>query len=664
MTKPVIGIVIPCFGHTQFLAEAVVSACEQEVDATIKVIVVDDGCKFEETSQAVASLKAKYPGILHYLRQKNTRLPGARNTGVRFLLSLAPEIESIYFLDADNRLAPHSISVFRKALGKDPAIGWAYPDISMFGYMRRDEGFDIKETAPVYSPLKHLMGNISEAGSLVRADVFRAGVYYDESMKSGFEDWDFWLSALGAGYSGVRAANTGFMYRRRPESMLADSRRLEETLIEKIHQKHTRLFNPKHLMQLEHSEAPVFAVYIIGETNLLFTSDPKLLPVEVSMEEFAAVVERWFIDDREDFVPEFLLIMTKAEWQELQGTDHSARWLFWYLKECNHAAAYVYNKHMPENMSILTANEIDLAGQGFEPATCLALSFKTIRGLLFQKKEGQHSLSFPEIAKICHFNIKEKKPVEGSFKAREELLKKGAQSFLNHIDVHRRYARHPRKFYSGPSAAGVQPVLMQPLCAEVGRAPFPANSAVVRVACIVPVAMFSQPRTAKVFLDVSRRLANVSCEALVLLEKRPGEDPSVIPQRVFNQVSDVIPITLNSARFECRQYLGETFDVHLGMRECQDIAVLCRTSDIILCFGVGAGIEALGQAKTPFSESIIWLDNIPVDEISRAKLLAYEHAIGQVVCDDKEIRDMMAAGGFPPAKFIMKKEFWKKMEKL
>lgn len=662
MTKPIIGIVIPCFGHTQFLAEAVISACEQDIDAALKVVVVDDGCKFEETFQVVDSLKAKYPGILHYLRQENSRLPGARNTGIRFLLSLAPDIDSIYFLDADNRLASYSLKVFREALGDDPVVGWAYPDINMFGYMQRDEGFDVKETAPVYSPIKHLIGNISEAGSLVRADVFRAGVFYDESMKSGFEDWDFWLSALGAGFVGERAANTGFMYRRRPESMLADSRRLEDTLIEKIRQKHRGLFNPKYLMQLEHAEAPVFAVLLVDEKKLLLTSDPKTTPREVALEDFAALVERWFIDDREDFMPDFLVVTTKAEWKVLQKKDHSSRWLFWRLKEAQHAAAFVYNRHSPENMSIATLDDLDVTNSAFSPPVLMAVCFKAIRGMLFNKKDGAVSLELPEVAKVCHCDIVAKDPVEGTFEARETLFKDQVANFINQVDVHRRYVRHARKFYSGPSAAGVQKVLMQPLCAVDGRAPFPANSNVFRVSCLAPVPIFRQVPMRRSFARLVRQLHDLSCETLLFLEKKQGERLSGLPLRALEQVSDIIPVSLNQSQFERRQYLGKTIENKLGSREREDIAVLTRTSDIILCFGVGAGLEALGQAKTPFSRTVVWLVGIPVDDSTRSKLLAYEHAIGQIVCDDDQVRLLLAAGGFPPAKFVTPREFWKQLK--
>lgn len=59
----------------------------------------------------------------------------------------------------------------------------------MGGRLRRD-----------HSLLIHTAMNICEAGSLIRRKVFEAGVFFDTTFKSGFEDWDFFLTAAEAGF--------------------------------------------------------------------------------------------------------------------------------------------------------------------------------------------------------------------------------------------------------------------------------------------------------------------------------------------------------------------------------------------------------------------------------------------------------------------------------
>ena len=46
---------------------------------------------------------------MHYLRDENVGLSGARNRGIEFVLAELPEAEAIFFLDADNMLSPWSL---------------------------------------------------------------------------------------------------------------------------------------------------------------------------------------------------------------------------------------------------------------------------------------------------------------------------------------------------------------------------------------------------------------------------------------------------------------------------------------------------------------------------------------------------------------------------
>ena len=116
----------------------------------------------------------------------------------------------------DRRNAPRDS---REVAEQDPEVGWVYPNIDMFGQEWNSD------YSGEYSVLRHLEENICEAGSLVRRAVFERGARFDESMRLGFEDWDFWLGAIERGFRGKHLENFGFRYRRRPESMLSDSER-------------------------------------------------------------------------------------------------------------------------------------------------------------------------------------------------------------------------------------------------------------------------------------------------------------------------------------------------------------------------------------------------------------------------------------------------------
>ena len=274
-----VGIVIPVYGHSRLVGEALKSALEQTYAGPIEIVAVVDGDHDHETSQTIEAFQAAYPGQIHAIHRENGRLPAARNTGVRFLLNLFPALGAIYFLDADNRLSAHSIEAFAMALADKPDAAWAYPDITFFGIGWEPIGADVRVTAPRYSVLRHLIGNICEAGSMVRASVFRAGIFYDESFSTGFEDWEFWLQCIKAGLRGTRAKDAGFLYRRRADSMLAEANRSAGAIISRIRDKHAVLFSDEFVRGAYAEEFWPF-LFVSERERTLITLDGKHLALD------------------------------------------------------------------------------------------------------------------------------------------------------------------------------------------------------------------------------------------------------------------------------------------------------------------------------------------------------------------------------------------------
>ena len=257
--SPPIGIVVPVFRHSALVNDALISALDQ--DSPVHVVAVNDGCPHEQTHAVLSEYQLAHPEGFTYIRRPNGGLSAARNTGVRWLLRRYPDLDAVYLLDADNRLERGAMRRARQALHDDDRYGWVYPDIDMFGLdQHRDYG------GP-YSLLAHRYINICEAGSLVRADVFRKGVFFDESMKLGYEDWDFFLSAVELGYVGRSLPEFGFRYRKRAESMLADSERNHAEIRGYMVRKHKALFSPKKTIELEQTYSPRFAIFDFRATR-------------------------------------------------------------------------------------------------------------------------------------------------------------------------------------------------------------------------------------------------------------------------------------------------------------------------------------------------------------------------------------------------------------
>ena len=256
-TGPEVAVLIPIFRHSALMIEAVESVLAQTIADRLHVVLIDDGCPFPETGAVCREYATTRPGRVTWLRKPNGGLSDARNHGIRHVLAHLPTVEAVYLMDADNRLLPVAMERSLAALRADPAAGWIYPDIEMFGLDRSyDYGGD-------YSLLIHTEMNICEAGSLIRRAVFEAGVFFDTGFRKGWEDWDFFLRAAEAGFRGRHLEHFGFRYRKRPESMLAESERDQPALTGAIRDNHPALMTPRSLVRLEQREAPRYAIHSV-----------------------------------------------------------------------------------------------------------------------------------------------------------------------------------------------------------------------------------------------------------------------------------------------------------------------------------------------------------------------------------------------------------------
>jgi len=107
-----VSVIIPCYKHACFLADAIESVLAQSYPH-LEVIVVDDGSP-DDTSD-VAS---RYPRV-RCIRQENQGLSAARNTGIR-----ESEGEFLVFLDADDRLTPKALESGVQQLRQCPSAAF------------------------------------------------------------------------------------------------------------------------------------------------------------------------------------------------------------------------------------------------------------------------------------------------------------------------------------------------------------------------------------------------------------------------------------------------------------------------------------------------------------------------------------------------------------
>ena len=334
---PRVAVVIPIFRHSVLQVEAIESALAQDASFGTHLVLVNDGCPHRETDLVCLDYARSLPDRVTYLRKPNGGLSDARNYGIRHILDHMPAVEAVFMLDADNQLRPASMARAMAVLDAKPQVGWVYPNIDMFGLQ------SAHDYGGPYSLLIHSAMNISEAGSLIRRAVFAAGVMFDTTFKGGFEDWEFFLSAGAAGFRGENLEEFGFLYRKRAESMLAESERDKSAITAKVRQKHKAAFHPRALIALEQQELPRYAIHLVDTGEIRLTTDPSLTTETLTAAQYDHRFWLAKANPSRAVLPPITVVTTKAALDQLTATGmlHGAFWKLEALTERGTVAALV-----------------------------------------------------------------------------------------------------------------------------------------------------------------------------------------------------------------------------------------------------------------------------------------------------------------------------------
>ncbi len=223
-----------------FLSDAVSSVVSQSF-ADWEIIIVNDGSA-DDTTSVVQQLQQRYPTRqIKFVDQYNSGASATRNVGFRLALGTY-----ILPLDADDKIAPDFLSQAVSVLDSDPSTGFVYSHIQHFG---TDNRFYY---IPQFDPETEIhTDNIIPTCSLVRRTVWEEVGGYNEEMKDGYEDWDFWISCIEKGFKGYRVDAPLFYYRKRPDSTSPRANRIRSRLISRIVLNHPHLYSEKRKIHAE-----------------------------------------------------------------------------------------------------------------------------------------------------------------------------------------------------------------------------------------------------------------------------------------------------------------------------------------------------------------------------------------------------------------------------
>lgn len=261
-----IGVIIPVYDQPRLVARAIESVLAQTIADRVQICVISDGGELTSQAHVLRSYAFAHDAVT-ILWSENEGPGQARNTGIEHLLEASPDLEAVFFLDADNRLEPWALET---ALGhlRDSKAGWIYSDIHMFGINEQHS------VSGSYNPHIHLFQNYCDSGCLVSAEVLRAGVRFNPDRRDGFEDWGFWLSAISAGFEGKHVEDFGFRYRRRGASRFLDEISNQSQILKLFQKRHAEMYAPSTVKALETRHAPRFCLQTVEGSEVFNFSDP------------------------------------------------------------------------------------------------------------------------------------------------------------------------------------------------------------------------------------------------------------------------------------------------------------------------------------------------------------------------------------------------------
>lgn len=225
-----ISVIIPCYKYAHFLSECIESVRNQTYP-NIEIIVVSDGSP-DDTMDVCSKL-----GVICF-EKPNGGLSSARNFGIERATG-----EYIMCLDADDVLTPGAIEDHMNLIENEKTIA----QCALFEFGDRHNLF----TPSRDSGLERVM----QANSIFCNAVFSKKMWaevggYDESetMRLGYEDWEFWIRLLAAGCELRTSDNIALRYRIHGKNMTTmNSHPNRQKLYKYIYDKHRKLYDEKNL---------------------------------------------------------------------------------------------------------------------------------------------------------------------------------------------------------------------------------------------------------------------------------------------------------------------------------------------------------------------------------------------------------------------------------
>ena len=223
-----VSIIVPCFNQAEYLPATLDSVLSQTY-SDWECVVVDDGSP-DNSSEIVERYVAK-DNRFKLIKQDNHGLSAARNCAIHHSNG-----EYVLPLDSDDVLSPLFLE---KAVAIiEQGYKLVYSKVDLFGEVNGPWEL------PYYSYEELLWTNILVCTALFRRADYDKTNGYNDNMRCGLEDWDFWLSFLQPQDKVFRINETLFYYRVKSLSRTTNAVEMSKELKRQIFLNHREAYEP------------------------------------------------------------------------------------------------------------------------------------------------------------------------------------------------------------------------------------------------------------------------------------------------------------------------------------------------------------------------------------------------------------------------------------
>ena len=232
---PAVSVVVPCFNGGRFIPQLLESLARQTF-RDFDIIIVDDGSTDTATRAALDGLDSS----IHVVRQPNKGLSAARNAGIA-----AARADLVLPLDCDDRIAAPFMAEAVALMRAAP------PDVAMVLSHKHLTGAASGFLERHFNRFDLLFSNPIPSGLLLRKASWQAAGGYDETMRDGYEDWEFYLRLMLRGHRGITIPKPYIIYHVSPGGMLFNQSSGKHAEIwRRIRRKHADAYRPLAMLRM------------------------------------------------------------------------------------------------------------------------------------------------------------------------------------------------------------------------------------------------------------------------------------------------------------------------------------------------------------------------------------------------------------------------------